>query len=160
MVVVLPAPFGPRKPVTMPGSTMKESSSTATAPRYRLVSSLTSITAATMPQHAAKHIGPRSLIPWSEAAAARRGYPGRREPLRPAEQPPVDRVRRPGRDRVSGGVRARGGGRRRPAGGGFGSPRADDRRSLGGAPPVAAPGLPGGLRRLGGRSGSRSAGRS
>ena len=73
MVVVLPAPFGPRKPVTMPGSTMKESSSTATASRYRLVSSLTSITAVTIPQRGPKHIGPRSLIPWSEAASGRRG---------------------------------------------------------------------------------------
>ena len=33
IVVVLPAPLGPRKPVTVPASTEKERSSTASAPR-------------------------------------------------------------------------------------------------------------------------------
>ena len=43
-VVVLPAPFGPRKPVTEPGSTVKLSRSTArTLPRNTLVSSSTTM---------------------------------------------------------------------------------------------------------------------
>src|SRR5580692_7989719 len=37
-VVVLPAPFGPRKPVTTPGSTSNVSASTAVTAPYRLVS--------------------------------------------------------------------------------------------------------------------------
>ena len=37
MVVDLPAPFGPRKPVTRPGSAVKETSSTAVKSPYFLV---------------------------------------------------------------------------------------------------------------------------
>jgi hypothetical protein len=37
-VVVLPEPFGPRKPVTRPGSTVNERSSTARTRGYTLVS--------------------------------------------------------------------------------------------------------------------------
>ena len=44
-VVDLPAPFGPRKPVTRPGWTSNERSSTATVRPNRLVSRRTSITA-------------------------------------------------------------------------------------------------------------------
>jgi hypothetical protein len=43
IVVDLPAPFGPRKPVTMPGRTVNESSSTASVSPYRLVREVTSI---------------------------------------------------------------------------------------------------------------------
>ena len=43
MVVVLPAPFGPRKPVTWPGRTVKLRSSTAVTGPNRLVSPSTSI---------------------------------------------------------------------------------------------------------------------
>src|SRR4051794_25308588 len=43
IVVDLPAPFGPRKPVTRPGSARKEMSSTARKPRYCLESAVTSI---------------------------------------------------------------------------------------------------------------------
>src|SRR6266540_1099890 len=43
MVVDFPAPFGPRKPVTIPGRTVKVRSSTATLCPYRLVSPRTSI---------------------------------------------------------------------------------------------------------------------
>src|SRR5689334_13512535 len=43
IVVVLPAPFGPRKPVTLPGSTPNVRSSTATLSPYRFVSPRTSI---------------------------------------------------------------------------------------------------------------------
>jgi len=38
MVVDLPAPFGPRNPVTRPGRALKETLSTAVKPPYRLVS--------------------------------------------------------------------------------------------------------------------------
>src|SRR5512146_1741529 len=43
IVVVLPAPFGPRKPVTFPGWTAKLSPSTAVTSPKRLVSPLTSM---------------------------------------------------------------------------------------------------------------------
>ena len=43
MVVDLPAPFGPRKPVTTPGWTVKLSSSTAVFSPYRLLSPRDSI---------------------------------------------------------------------------------------------------------------------
>src|SRR5215470_8657371 len=43
IVVDLPAPFGPRNPVTLPGSTVKLRSSTATLVPKRLVKLLTSI---------------------------------------------------------------------------------------------------------------------
>src|SRR5580693_3753507 len=43
MVVVLPAPFGPRKPVTLPGSMPNVRSSTAVLAPYRFVRPRTSI---------------------------------------------------------------------------------------------------------------------
>jgi hypothetical protein len=43
MVVVLPAPFGPRKPVTLPGITSNDRSLTAVTSPYRLVSPRISI---------------------------------------------------------------------------------------------------------------------
>ncbi len=43
MVVVLPAPFGPRKPVTVPGSSSNETSSTTVRSPYFLVGPLTVI---------------------------------------------------------------------------------------------------------------------
>src|SRR6516165_12807139 len=45
MVVVLPAPFGPRNPVILPGSTVKDSWSTASLSPYRLVRPRASIIA-------------------------------------------------------------------------------------------------------------------
>jgi hypothetical protein len=42
-VVDLPAPFGPRKPGTIPGWTWNERSSTASFSLYRLLSPLASI---------------------------------------------------------------------------------------------------------------------
>src|SRR4051812_47481136 len=48
IVVVLPAPFGPRKPVTMPGSTEKVRSSTARVVPNTLVSPDNSIIEAMM----------------------------------------------------------------------------------------------------------------
>src|ERR1700730_5123916 len=44
IVVDLPDPFGPRNPVTWPGLTSNERSSTATVSWYRFVTPLTSIT--------------------------------------------------------------------------------------------------------------------
>src|SRR3954470_2543172 len=41
IVVVLPAPLGPRNPVTVPGSRVKETSSTTVRPPYCLVNPLT-----------------------------------------------------------------------------------------------------------------------
>jgi hypothetical protein len=43
MVVDLPAPFGPRKPVTMPGLTVNDRSSTASLWPYRFDSPIASI---------------------------------------------------------------------------------------------------------------------
>ena len=43
MVVVLPAPFGPRKPVTFPGATSNDRLLTAILSPYRLLSPRTSI---------------------------------------------------------------------------------------------------------------------
>ena len=43
MVVVLPAPFGPRNPVTLPGSTLKDRLSTASLSPYLFERPRTSI---------------------------------------------------------------------------------------------------------------------
>ena len=43
MVVVLPAPFGPRKPVTLPGATLNDRLLTAILSPYLLLSPRTSI---------------------------------------------------------------------------------------------------------------------
>src|SRR5258708_38164050 len=43
-MVVLPAPFGPRKPVIFPGFTLNDRSSTASVSPYRLVKPSSSIT--------------------------------------------------------------------------------------------------------------------
>ena len=45
-VVVFPAPFGPRKPVTVPGSSANDRSSTATSLPKRLVSESATTTGA------------------------------------------------------------------------------------------------------------------
>src|SRR4051794_33504030 len=45
IVVVLPAPFGPRNPVTVPGSSVKDTSSTTVRAPYFLVNPLTVIIA-------------------------------------------------------------------------------------------------------------------
>ena len=63
IVVDLPAPFGPRKPVTRPGRATNDTSSTAVWPPYVLVTPSTVImrrvsSAATRP-----HIGPRDRAP-------------------------------------------------------------------------------------------------
>ena len=57
MVVVLPAPFGPRKPVTLPGRQVKLTSRMPAAPK-RLVRSLISIMSTTMPAGTAAPLRP------------------------------------------------------------------------------------------------------
>jgi hypothetical protein len=57
MVVVLPAPFGPRNPVTLPGRQVKLTSLMPAAPK-RLVSSLISIMLTTMPAGSAAPLRP------------------------------------------------------------------------------------------------------
>src|ERR1700758_3698902 len=70
-VVVFPAPFGPRNPVTRPGSTVNDKSSTARTPRYSFVSPRTSIR------------------PWDISAGETRFPPsGRLGKPRPAPSPP------------------------------------------------------------------------
>src|SRR5689334_12753630 len=49
MVVDLPAPFGPRNPVTRPGASWNVRSSTAVMVRYRLVSASTAMVLMTVP---------------------------------------------------------------------------------------------------------------
>src|SRR5882757_3696277 len=51
IVVDLPAPFGPRKPVTTPGRTVKVRWSTAVLSPYRLVSPCNSIMGARLARH-------------------------------------------------------------------------------------------------------------
>ena len=53
IVVDLPAPFGPRKPVTRPGSATKDTSSTAVKPPYVLVTPSTVIMRRASSRHAA-----------------------------------------------------------------------------------------------------------
>src|SRR6266487_673460 len=55
MVVDLPEPLGPRKPVTMPARTSKLNASTATVEPYRLVSPRTSIIATSQRHASARH---------------------------------------------------------------------------------------------------------
>ncbi|RYJ30428.1 hypothetical protein CU044_1163 [Streptomyces sp. L-9-10] len=58
MVVDFPAPFGPRKPVTSPGFTVKDRRPTTVLSPYRLVSSLASIMASVL---SFLERGPRTL---------------------------------------------------------------------------------------------------
>ena len=61
MVVVLPAPLGPRKPVTRPGCATKLTSSTAVKAPYFRVSLSTVIMRSTLPDHTRPGIGPVSV---------------------------------------------------------------------------------------------------
>src|SRR5205823_3222166 len=106
IVVDLPAPFGPRNPVTCPGRTVKLRSSTASLSPYRLVSPRASIIAGrpfrvpgsclrtTLGIHrtdvAHPDIGP-ALVPDNEAAPEH-SIPRTRSPGNP---PSRDRGRRP-----------------------------------------------------------------
>src|SRR3954466_4042927 len=65
IVVDLPAPFGPRNPVTRPGSTVAETSSTASLSPYRLVKPSRRITRATLA--AAPSRGRRRKGGWPDA---------------------------------------------------------------------------------------------
>src|SRR4051794_28010000 len=67
MVVDLPAPLGPRNPVTRPGRAVKETSSTARRPPYVLVSAVTSIMGTTFaPSRGAPHRGAGPTYPLSD----------------------------------------------------------------------------------------------
>src|SRR5438874_1290395 len=61
IVVDFPAPFGPRKPVTVPGRTVNVRSETAVVGPYRLVSSWISIMKSTLPNGRVPVIGAPSL---------------------------------------------------------------------------------------------------
>ena len=61
IVVDFPAPFGPRKPVTVPGRTLNVRSETAVVGPYRLVSSWISIMKSTLPNGRVSVIGAPSL---------------------------------------------------------------------------------------------------
>ena len=60
IVVVFPAPLGPRKPVTVPGSQRKETSSTTALPANLLVNFSASIMSPAFPLGSGAHIGLRS----------------------------------------------------------------------------------------------------
>src|SRR5215831_14062854 len=64
MVVDFPAPFGPRNPVTWPGGTRKDRSSTATVPPYRLDRPVASIIVGLQCSSSAAH------QPWAPGAKA------------------------------------------------------------------------------------------
>src|SRR5215470_17324225 len=61
IVVDFPAPFGPRKPVTVPGRTVNVRSETAVVVPYRFVSSWISIMTTTVPNGRLPVIGAYSL---------------------------------------------------------------------------------------------------
>ena len=100
IVVVFPAPFGPRKPVTCPGRTVKLRRSTAVSGPNLLVSSSTSIMAGTRPAGRGapagrSRIGPRnSGGPGTPASQETRGGQGARSGQGPAR---AERFRRPHR---------------------------------------------------------------
>ena len=107
IVVDLPAPFGPRKPVTTPGRTVKVRSSTAVLSPYRLVSPCSSIMAARLasttepPPEEGRGFravtgGPHRQSPGQ--VAGRRAVSGtavRARPARSARPRPARRRRRP-----------------------------------------------------------------
>src|SRR5215472_1821865 len=99
IVVDLPEPFGPRKPVTMPGRTSKVRSSTAGLPPYRLVSPRTEIMPKTLrtttcPGRRRREPTSRPrVIPEYDAASGTPpgrwpAYPGERDPAHPGPDRP------------------------------------------------------------------------
>src|SRR5690242_844076 len=77
MVVDLPAPFGPRKPVTSPGRTVNDRSSTAVVSPYLFVRFRTSIMGRESGFPAVNGSDPRpnpGIGPWSEACRSRARY--------------------------------------------------------------------------------------
>src|SRR3954454_3570610 len=81
IVVVLPAPFGPRKPVTVPGTQLKLMLSTAVNVPYFLVSPCTSIMAPPCP------IGGRRRTVRADASVTTK-VGGRGRPRHPARVTP------------------------------------------------------------------------
>ena len=108
-VVLLPAPFGPRKPTTSPLPTSNETSSTATWAPYRRLRWETEITRAGSTPRRWPRAGPAGLramlaLPWRRPfaplrwrrSAARRLACGRRRRRPPSQRAqPRDRARRP-----------------------------------------------------------------
>ena len=76
IVVVLPAPLGPRNPVTVPGSQRKETSLTTVRPPRRFVSPVASIMAASIGRGAPREHGLRST-PGSTSVGGRDAARGR-----------------------------------------------------------------------------------
>src|SRR5215218_7542606 len=70
-VVVLPAPFGPRKPVIVPASSRNDRSSTATILPKRLVSDSATTTAGIGPDYAGRADGGASRAAVAAAATTR-----------------------------------------------------------------------------------------
>src|SRR5690349_18754390 len=99
MVVVLPAPFGPRKPVTLPGSMPNERSLTATLSPYRFVRPRTSImgdcplcleTTPVWPARGMYGVGPSddsALLPRGDTGGPRGVVQAHRVPVTSAEHP-------------------------------------------------------------------------
>src|SRR4029077_19103902 len=113
IVVDFPAPFGPRKPVTVPGRTVNVRSETAVVGPYRLVSSWISIMTTTVPNGRLPVIGAPSLPRLGKTPPVRQERPivaGRKPLYRdPYDGPDLARdSERPGRP-------ARRAGRRRAA---------------------------------------------
>src|SRR6266516_4757776 len=97
MVVDLPEPLGPRKPVTMPARTSKLNASTATVEPYRLVSPRTSIIATSQRHASARHGDhatksaalPESDYPPPPGGGSSRRVPPRISPARLPHRPSV-----------------------------------------------------------------------
>src|SRR3712207_5016978 len=94
IVVVLPAPLGPRKPVTVPDSSSNDTSSTTVRSPYFLVRPLTVIISASSTGISGS--GENVRCPGGAVASADRPNPGRRTSRR--RQPKVDPRRRPSGD--------------------------------------------------------------
>src|SRR3954454_19816076 len=82
IAVDFPAPLGPRKPVTVPGSTVNETWSTAVKAPYRLVRSSTTIMRRSSPGGHCRHIG--QVAPTAIAERRRHQRPSASRPPLPA----------------------------------------------------------------------------
>src|SRR4051794_10922139 len=74
IVVDLPAPFGPRKPVTRPGRAVKETLSTAVKPAYLRVSDSTVIMRPPSPRRGVRTSAYRPDPSWPSGGAAPRSF--------------------------------------------------------------------------------------
>src|SRR5829696_9955396 len=99
IVVDFPDPFGPRKPLTRPGRTTNDRSSTATVLPNRLVRFRTSITCPTVRMATAERILPPQAATTAPAVAARRGSRGA-EALHPGHSQAAGRGERGADERL------------------------------------------------------------